>query len=423
MKNILLIILILTASFLLFSDEIEEDGLITISRTTKLNEAVRAIESVSQETEGVKIINRTQIDQELGIPINKLHWRDALKMLITLFDLDTLEYPGVFELFKEDAKEKQSKDGVVELRPDSKQIRISSIFFKSDKNLTNSIGINWSTIMNGKVDATVDFNAANNISDEIIGATASTNISNGTVNIDINTLLKIIEGNQMGSVIARPNITVVSGRRGFIQVGEDFSVTTVDDAGNTIEKFFETGIILDVEANILGKGVQEVIHLKAIVEKSSAVPGELSTIISRNKSETEVLLYDGEETYIGGLYDTDLKIHRSGVPILKDLPWWVFGLRYIFGYSSTIESEGEMIIILKAEVVESVETRKALMPDVKKQISESREADKATEFLFQEEPEEQPEPGADDKVQEEPAKELTPEQEEKLIEKITGDEE
>lgn len=420
MKKILFLILILVAMNLLLSEESEEDGLITISRTTKFNEAIRAIESVSQETEGVKIINRTVIEDELGIPINKLHWRDALKMMVTLYDLKTLEYPGVFELFKEDEEAKKSIDGVVEVLPDSKQIRISSIFFKSDKSLSNSVGINWATIFDGKVDATVNFNAANNIGDEIISASGATQISDGVVNIDINTLLKIVEGNQKGSVIARPNITVVSGRKGFIQVGEDFSIATVDEAGNTVKQFFETGIILDVDAKVLGKGVHEVIHLKANVEKSSAIPGEISTVISRNKSETEVLLYDGEETYIGGLYDTDIKVARSGVPFLKDLPWWVFGLRYLFGYTSTSEAVGEMIIILKAEIIESVTARKAMKNQVEDQIEKSREADKNAAELFDKkeiktevtEPEKEDDP-----------KELTPEQEENLIEKITGEKE
>ena len=43
------------------------------------------------------------------------------------------------------------------------------------------------------------------------------------------------------------------------------------------------------------------------------------------------MLNDGEETVLGGLYSTTKTSTRAGVPFLRDLPWYVFGLRYIFG--------------------------------------------------------------------------------------------
>jgi type IV pilus assembly protein PilQ len=70
-------------------------------------------------------------------------------------------------------------------------------------------------------------------------------------------------------------------------------------------------------------------------------------------------LLDHEESYIGGLYDNDVTIVREGVPILKDLPWWVFGLRYIFGYNSNTSTRKELIVLLKADFVPTLEERTA----------------------------------------------------------------
>jgi len=310
MRKIIALLLIFSTAFIFCQDNDvpKADGVLSISRSTGFQEAIKTIENVSQETESIKIINKSLTDEIIGIPINQMHWRDALDFLIRYFDLELREFPGAFEIIDVES-ETATKVGEESLiKPDTKQIRISSIFFKSDRSLSQSVGIDWSTILDGKVDATINFKGASKLTDEILNASTGMSLESGAMKIDINALLKIIEANQKGSVIARPNITVLSGRRGFIQVGEDFSVTTVDEAGNTIEKFFETGIILDVRAEVLGESAaKEVIHLITTVEKSTAVPGELSTIIAKNKSDTEVLLFDGEETYIGGLFDTEKK--------------------------------------------------------------------------------------------------------------------
>ena len=72
---------------------------------------------------------------------------------------------------------------------------------------------------------------------------------------------------------------------------------------------------------------------------------------------TNLLLLDGEETIIGGLYSTEPKTTRQGVPFLKDLPWYVLGLRYLFGYEKTEDIKKEVVILLKAELVPTLQER------------------------------------------------------------------
>ncbi|HOD54606.1 MAG TPA: type II and III secretion system protein, partial [Candidatus Cloacimonadota bacterium] len=186
-------------------------------------------------------------------------------------------------------------------------------------------------------------------------------------------LIKVIESNQKGSVIAHPNISVLSGKEGKIQVGQDFSVKTADEAGNISDKFFSTGVILNVKPTVIDNNGTEVVHLVASVEKSSAIPGTVSTIINKNQASTEVYLYNGEETVIGGLYDTEYTKQRFGIPFLKDLPWWVFGIKYLTGYNSYEQHNREMIVILKAEIYDSIEKRMEEKVDLKKKIEKIRE--------------------------------------------------
>jgi type IV pilus assembly protein PilQ len=48
---------------------------------------------------------------------------------------------------------------------------------------------------------------------------------------------------------------------------------------------------------------------------------------------------------------------RVGIPLLKDLPWYVFGLRYLFGYNKEEIRKKELIILLKAELVPQLQDR------------------------------------------------------------------
>jgi type IV pilus assembly protein PilQ len=95
------------------------------------------------------------------------------------------------------------------------------------------------------------------------------------------------------------------------------------------------------------------IHLELKIERSSGVPTDISTIITKSTSSTDLILYNGEETAIAGLFDADETVIRAGVPVLKDLPWWVFGIRYLTGYDSTEKKERELIITIQAEIVDS----------------------------------------------------------------------
>jgi type IV pilus assembly protein PilQ len=89
------------------------------------------------------------------------------------------------------------------------------------------------------------------------------------------------------------------------------------------------------------------------------VPDPATTIINKTQANTEVIMLDGEEIVMGGLFINDEVNIRSGVPILKDLPWYVFGLRYIFGSEEIQIVKKELVILLKAELVPTLRERLA----------------------------------------------------------------
>jgi len=337
------------------------DELITISPDVPVAEAFKMIEALAQKYEGRKIVNMSTYTGPISVPITQIYWKNALSLIANYNRLVVEELPGAYTVkdFVVEEKVAEAKKAAEEIVPDTKQVRISSIFFTADRSIINSLGIDWSTIYNGTVAASLDFTGGSEVLSDIISGTVKTTLESGEALIDLNALFKMIEHYNKGTVIARPSVTVISGKQGYLQIGQDFSVRTTDFSGNIVDRFYSAGLILEVTPTIIQDSSKEAIHLVARVEKSDVQPSQVQVIVNKNQASTEAILYDGEETVVAGLYNTEDIVVRKGVPVLKDLPWWVLGLRYIFGYSSHEKNEKEIIIILKAELVEPIEERMA----------------------------------------------------------------
>ena len=94
-----------------------------------------------------------------------------------------------------------------------------------------------------------------------------------------------------------------------------------------------------------------------MVERSSFILNERSTEIKKSTATTQVLNLNGEESILGGLFVNEETIVRNGIPFLKDLPWWVFGIRYLTGSDQTIARKKELVILLKTELLPTLKER------------------------------------------------------------------
>jgi type IV pilus assembly protein PilQ len=203
------------------------------------------------------------------------------------------------------------------------------------------------------------------LGNEFLGATVHPTGSNLGVTIDA--ALKMFEADQLGEVISNSKIPIRSGLSSTLQVGDDFSVLEKDFSGNTVQKFYPTGTILNIKPRIFKVGEMEFLDIQYKVEKSTFEASTVTTIIHKTSTSGSLTLLNGEESYIGGMYSNSETIVRQGVPLLKDLPWWVFGLRYIFGYDSKNTVKRELIVLLKAEILPSLEER-AIKPQTGKNV-------------------------------------------------------
>ncbi len=344
---------------------ISKEEIVSISQTTTFEKALSVMGDVSKRFLGKIIIDPGKRNKEIGVDVKAMHWRDAFELVLRVNNLWYKEHEDYFEVVSvtgEEGKEKKKPGEQLEKEPvtmGSREIKISAVFFNIDLTKLHESGINW-TLFRSKPDdkfssLMIEQKTIEKVTDTLIFNASLKGLDLTFGNLDA--IIRLFSESNIGEVISNPQIVVRSSEKGRIQVGEDISVKKKDFAGNTVIEQIPTGTIIEVSPVVLKEGDKEYIYLDLDVERSVITAlGEAPTI-SRTKAKTALLMLDGEEAVIGGLYSNfDQKV-RSGIPILKDLPWWVFGLRYFFGYDKVQTFKKELTILLRAELVPSLHER------------------------------------------------------------------
>jgi type IV pilus assembly protein PilQ len=341
--------------------------LVSIAPTTTLDKALAAISEVSKKFTGKIVVDPERRNLPIGVDINGMQWRTALETICRKMSLWYEEYPNYIQVvgLGGDAKGNDqpaagaAAPAIVDIQREaatfkSREIKISAVFFEVSLTKLDEVGVNWNFMKSNK-DIVVNstFGGADRVTNDIFEVQATPKLSFANVSA----VARVFATHDLGEVLSGPQLIVRSGEKGRIQVGQDFSIKERDFSGNLLDKFYSTGTIIDVTPQVIVENGVNFVRLKVDVERSSLVPAQGSIILNKTKAATDVLLLDNEETIIGGLYNNEMQEVRIGVPFLKDLPWYVFGLRYLFGYNKDEVRKKELIILLKAELVPTLQER------------------------------------------------------------------
>jgi general secretion pathway protein D len=329
--------------------------LITLSRHTPFDQALRVLRTYSDRV----IVDPAHHTQPISVDVDRQPWLRALIQIAKTNGLQLVEHVDYYEVLPEPPGSSGEPDEVPRVNLDSREVSISAVFFQADRSAIRELGINWNTLSGGKVEVRTSNKSASMVTGEPFSLGVRSNMGKS---MHVDALLKAFETNNTGEVVASPQVKVQNGRTGYIQVGSDFSVTTADYAGNAITQFHSTGTILTVTPAIISQEGVDFVDLDVEAERSSLVD-PVRNLISKTVARTSALLRDGEQTAIGGLYGQEVSESRKGIPLLKNLPGWFFGLRYLFGHNTKQSSKTELVVLLKVEIAPSVRERAAWQPE------------------------------------------------------------
>ncbi|MGE5498448.1 MAG: type II secretion system protein GspD [Syntrophothermus sp.] len=378
MKKLILFIMFLFAAMPLYAQRdlekelsgyVNPEELVTLSENLPFNKAIEILNKVSEKTTGKGIISTVELTTPIGIELTQLPFKKALTIIV--------QYANLMYEEKADAIIVKNKTVQTEVKAtdtyapiNTREVKISAVFFEADMSAMRSQGINWQFLLSQKgVSLGTDLRTfteqvekSNSTSQTAIPtdmklSSAATNFVLGKFTGNATAMFRFFEEENLGEIIASPNITVRNNQPGRIQIGSDFSIKQKDFSGNVVDKFFSSGSIIEVTPNIYSEDGIDYVLLKLNVERSSAFPSEVSTEIRKTSATTQVLMLNHEETVIGGLYINEETRVRNGIPFLKDLPWWVLGIRYLTGSDATEVKKKEVVILLKADLLPTLKER------------------------------------------------------------------
>ena len=121
------------------------DELVTMSQTLPFNEAIALLSKVSESTTGKRIVSTVASDQPIGFEVESMPYDKALFMIV--------QYNGFLIEEKEDVivvkrmQKEEVKPEDIYASVDSREVKISAVFFEVDVAKTKEVGVDWKVLL------------------------------------------------------------------------------------------------------------------------------------------------------------------------------------------------------------------------------------------------------------------------------------
>ncbi|MBU1653231.1 hypothetical protein KKA00_13500, partial [bacterium] len=223
MKNFYLITLALfllttitSAQDRLPQDYTSPDEVITLSADMTFDQAFDILSRISYEKENKTIIDPAKRKGRIDVQIVNLPWKNAFEVILKAHRLGYVEHEQFYEITGE-AVQKSPEEMIISLT--SREVLIEAVFFEADKSALAESGIDWTFLMSSSTfSGSFGVDGATGVSDEIVEGSFGYNNNTGTGEMDVTGMLRAFESKNLGRILAQPQIIVISGKEGKIQV-------------------------------------------------------------------------------------------------------------------------------------------------------------------------------------------------------------
>ena len=195
-----------------------------------------------------------------------------------------------------------------------------------------------------------------NASATVPGAALRMIYSTALGGFDFSTFLDALQEVSLLDVQAEPSVTTVNNKTAELVSGVQVPFVPLISAGGgstqlnapvAVERI-QTGVTLRVTPSVTNNG-----HIMMRVEtvNSDVNFTNNGTLIDNNSNRTELLVADGETVVIAGLTQTSVRVSKSGIPLLVDLPL----IGRLFGYTTRQEQRRDLLILLTPHIIDEGE--------------------------------------------------------------------
>ena len=195
-----------------------------------------------------------------------------------------------------------------------------------------------------------------NASGNVPGAALRLIYSTALGGFDFSTFLDALQEVSLLDVQAEPSVTTVNNKTAELVSGVQVPFVPLISSGGgqtqlnapvAVERI-QTGVTLRVTPSVTNNG-----HIMMRVEtvNSDVNFTNNGTLIDNNSNRTELLVADGETVVIAGLTQTSVRVSKSGIPLLVDLPL----IGRLFGYTTRQEQRRDLLIMLTPHIIDEGE--------------------------------------------------------------------
>ena len=154
------------------------------------------------------------------------------------------------------------------------------------------------------------------------------------------------------NVLARPNLTAVSGEAASFFSGGEYPLPTGFKDGVIVFEYKKYGVLLDFVPTVIDSSrivlkVRPEVSEPSLNQAVQVVAGVSVPVINVRRAQTTVEVSDGDSIVIGGLFRNASNTREAGLPVFKDIPL----LGPVFGHRSIRSEDLELVVIVTARLV------------------------------------------------------------------------
>ncbi len=247
----------------------------------------------------------------------------------------------------------------------SQQVNLEVEIAEVQRSVSESLGINWETVTSGR-DGLFGFRVGRLIVDDgFAGAlfpegrasTAFGSYASPGSSTSVRGLIDALATAGLATVLARPNMTAVSGETASFFSGGEYPLPSGVKDGQITFQYKKYGVLLDfvptvIDSRRISLTVRPEVSQRVGTDSLKIFDTEIPVIDVR-RAETTIEVGNGESIVIGGLYRNQSDSTEAGVPALKDVP----KLGLLFGQRTSRSNSTELIVVVTAKLIGSTRAR------------------------------------------------------------------
>ncbi len=242
------------------------------------------------------------------------------------------------------------------------QVNLEVQIAEVQRSVSETLGFNWEVVPDIGGERLLGFQVGRFLFDEATGRflrrslpegtaaalTGSTGVSPGRTTV--RGLIDALATAGLATVLARPNVTAVSGETASFFSGGEYPLPSGFEDGAIIFEYKKYGVLLDFVPTIIDSGrimltVRPEVSQRSDTDSLRAAGIDIP-VINVRRAETTVEVGDGESIVIAGLYRDQSEAVEAGLPVVKDIPL----LGMLFGSQSVRSNATELIVVVTARL-------------------------------------------------------------------------